>query len=223
MIDYLLGVLAPHHCYGCGKTGCVLCENCIFDIKNEPFERCLVCLAPSLRGLCQKHRLPYTRAWCVAEREGVLRKVVDDYKFMRVWAAHPTLARLLDETIGVLPEGTIITAVPSIPAHIRQRGYDHAALLARQLAQRREAFYQPVLQRREMTVQRGASRAVRREQAKRAFAISGNVEKDRPYLIIDDVCTTGATVRYAAQALREAGASEVWVAVLVRQVSTDGS
>jgi len=38
-----------------------------------------------------------------------------------------------------------------------------------------------------------------------------------PYLLVDDVMTTGSTLKYAARALKQAGASQVWVAVIARQ------
>lgn len=222
MIDQLLGIVAPHHCYGCGKMGQVLCDNCIFDIKNEPFERCVACLSPTSGNLCLSHRLPYSRVWCAGEREGALEATIDGYKFMRMRSAGFSLAELLDGVVPQLPAQTVVTAVPSIAPHIRQRGYDHATVLAQAFARKRNLAYDQVLFRRGKTAQRGATRKTRIAQAKEAFTVSGGIRRSVPYLLIDDVLTTGATVRYAAQALRYAGASEVWVAVLARQVSTEG-
>jgi predicted amidophosphoribosyltransferase len=96
------------------------------------------------------------------------------------------------------------------------RGYDHAALLACAFARRRNLGFTTVLGRADDSVQQGASKAQRLAQAKRAFRCDAT--KSVPHLLIDDVFTTGATVRYAAEALRNAGASEVYVAVLSRQL-----
>lgn len=67
--------------------------------------------------------------------------------------------------------------------------------------------------------QRGASRAQREQQAKTAFYANG-VTPGASYLLIDDITTTGATLRYASRALRDDGAAEVWVAVVAHQSST---
>lgn len=75
--------------------------------------------------------------------------------------------------------------------------------------------------RRTSTKQRGASRRERIAQAKQAFRLISTIEPDRPYLIVDDIVTTGSTLKYAAQLLRDAGATEIWVAVVARQVSTE--
>lgn len=43
------------------------------------------------------------------------------------------------------------------------------------------------------------------------------VNADTPYLIVDDVMTTGATIKYASRTLRDAGAKHIWVAIIARQ------
>lgn len=55
------------------------------------------------------------------------------------------------------------------------------------------------------------------EQAKGAFTCKASLDTDVPYLLIDDIVTTNSTLRYAAQALKGGGASQVWVAVVAHQ------
>jgi len=177
----------------------------------------MACDGPSgVRGICEKCDVPYRRAWCVGRREDVLRKLIDEYKFENAYAAHRVLADLLSQRIGQLPSDVTVVAVPSIASHIRQRGYDHATLVAKQLARLQQVTYAPILRRKTATMQRGASKTQRIRQAKEAFEVRGQLDGGI-YLLVDDIVTTGATVKYAAQALCDAGAAEVWVAVLARQ------
>jgi predicted amidophosphoribosyltransferase len=76
---------------------------------------------------------------------------------------------------------------------------------------------QQVLKRKTNTKQRHASAKQRAIQARQAFHIKDMIDIETPYLIIDDVITTGATIRYAAQAFVDAGAKHVWVAAIARQ------
>lgn len=218
MIDRLFSHVAPHLCCGCGKTGTLLCDNCKYDINNDYFEGCIVCGgATGARGKCLHCKLPYSRAWCVGERSGELRKLIDDFKFENARAAHVPLAELLMERIGQLPPEVIIVPVPTISSHIRQRGYDHTLLIARLMAKQCRLHLDTSLYRATSTRQRDASRKQRIEQAKAAFAVRKQLRGDQPYLLIDDVITTGSTLKYAAEALRAAGAKDVWVAAIARQ------
>ena len=105
--------------------------------------------------------------------------------------------------------------VPTISTHIRQRGYDHAAKLARELAKRRELPYSTVLRRETSTVQHTASQGERWQNAREAF-FCHKVEFDS-CVIVDDIYTTGATLHYAAKTLLDAGAEDVSVAIIARQ------
>ena len=218
MIDTLLSKVAPHLCCGCGKTGTILCDNCKYDINSDVYTQCLACRGPADEtGVCHHCMMPYTRAWCVGERSGVLQRLVGDFKFQNIYAAYIPLAQLLDERISELPPNTIIVPIPTVGAHIRERGYDHTYLIAKWIAKRRGLKMQPLLIRVTSTKQRDAGRQQRIEQAKVAFGTSGAINKDAYYLVIDDVVTTGATMQYAAETLRQAGADRVWVAAIARQ------
>lgn len=217
MIDKLLQIVAPHHCYGCSKTGPVLCSNCKYDIVDEATSACIVCTLPARDGICRSCRSTYEKAWCVGERSGPLLATIDGLKFSHVMSAANALAELLDMRLPVLPSDTVLVPIPTIPSHIRQRGYDQTLLIARALAKRRHLPVRQLVQRRHHEVQRGRTKKERLEQARIAFTCGAPLAADIPYLLIDDVVTTSATLRYAAEALRLAGATTVWAGVVARQ------
>lgn len=218
MPGYLVNLLAPHYCCSCGEIGAVLCEHCKYDIISEPYEACILChnVAKPTENLCNSCSTSFLHAWVVGSRTDALKKAVDNYKFERIRAAYKLFAELFDATLPNLPPDVVIVPIPTIAKHVRVRGYDHMRLIARELARIRTLTYSPCLYRATTTMQRGANRAVRREQAAAAFAVR-NVHKGARYLIVDDISTTGATVEYASRALLQAGAAEVWVAVLATQ------
>lgn len=220
MLDKVLTYLAPHPCFGCEKWGQPLCDNCKYNIESEPFLGCIACGSPAGRqGVCGSCRF-YQKAWCVGARHEILEQLIDAYKFERMQAAHLPLSGLLAAVTPVLPPETIIVPIPTIRRHVRQRGYDHTRMIAKRLAGLKQVAYGPILERKNQSVQRGATRAERVHQAKEAFIVREALPADRPYLIVDDVVTTGATLRYAAKALHDAGAQHVWVAAIARQPST---
>jgi ComF family protein len=153
----------------------------------------------------------------VGKRSDVLQRLIDLYKFERTQAASVTLGDLLLSVLPDLPAHTVVVPVPTISSHIRQRGYDHMKRIARYVAKKRRLTVSYDLIRRTHTTQRSASAAQRKVQAKEAFAVRKPLSNTSPYLLIDDIYTTGSTVRYAAQTLKDAGASDVWVAIIARQ------
>lgn len=218
MFDTLLSYVAPHLCCGCGEIGALLCEDCKYDIKIEASDKCIACgLVSSANGICQRCDVPYSRAWCVGERSGTLQRLIGDFKFQNMYAAYRPLASLLIESIDQLPENTVVVPIPTVSSHVRERGYDHTLLLAKQVATNYDVQLRCVLSRASTTKQRDASRSRRIAQAKRAFKITGYIDTSAPHILIDDIVTTGATIKYAAQTLRDAGVQEVWVAVIARQ------
>lgn len=220
MIDRLLTIVAPHHCSGCGKRGHKLCASCRNDITNEPFGRCVVCLQASQgTHLCRSCRAGgvFDAVWCVGMREGALERLIDDFKFEQQRAASAPLAELLDNTLPVLPERAVLVPIPTIAPHRRQRGFDHTRLIAQRLAHRRSIPYSSLLGRERNTVQFGADKQTRLRQAEQAFCVRSELSPEVTYILIDDIYTTGATLRAAAKQLRASGAAHVWVVIIARQ------
>ena len=216
MINRLLQMVAPHYCYGCAKVGSLLCDECKYDITEDSLSGCIVCLSPSLSGVCLGCRTSYQRAWCVGERSDVLRDLINGYKFERAEAAYLSLASLLDLHLPQLPADTVLVPVPTIRRHIRQRGYDHVLLLARELGRLRGIPVQPIVTRRNNLVQLGKNRRDRKLQAAESFHAVGPLDQ-KTYVLIDDVITTGATLSAAAKSLKDVGAEYIWCAVIARQ------
>ena len=218
MIDHVLKTIAPHHCYSCQKTGSTLCDNCKYDIISEPFEQCVNCLAlrTGNNGICANCQTPYSRSWAVGERQDTLERLLNGYKFSFEKESSKVLASLLDQALPVLPDQTVITYIPTVSSHIRQRGYDHARLIAKEFAKIRHLSCRAVLDRATNSKQVGASRSARMQQAKHAFA-SRSVDTSKTYLVIDDIFTTGSTMKYASKVLLDAGAQDVCIAVIARQ------
>ncbi|HEU0266257.1 MAG TPA: phosphoribosyltransferase family protein [Candidatus Saccharimonadaceae bacterium] len=145
--------------------------------------------------------------------------MVDAYKWDNCRDAATELGTVLVESLPKVPPDTRFVPIPTIAAHRRRRGYDHTKLMAEALVARCGGCVTPLLVRRTNSVQIGKSRTERLKQAKKAYTINTHymVDRETPYVIVDDVYTTGATVNAAAHLLREAGAQNVWVAVATRQ------
>jgi ComF family protein len=132
------------------------------------------------------------------------------------------LAGMLLEEAGaraLVAESDVLVPVPLHPRRRRERGFNQAALIAREVARRCERPWveDALVRRQETPPQAGLSAAERRRNVASAFVVRrrGPVA-GKVVTLVDDVLTTGATARACALALRAAGASEVRILALAR-------
>jgi ComF family protein len=217
ILDRLLSVVAPHLCSGCGRIGSSFCDNCKYDIIDEPFLDCILCENHSKIGVCDDHKAAFNQAWVVGVRSGTLQRLIGGYKFRNMKASSRELASLLDKRLPPLPANAVLVPIPTTSAHVRERGYDHLLLIANDFGRLRHLPVQQLLVRNNSLVQHRASRKDRFIQAKTAFRVNGIIDPNLTYIVLDDVITTGATIMQATLLLKVAGAETVWVAATSRQ------
>lgn len=141
--------------------------------------------------------------------ESHAKTLVRSLKFNGAQAAAKDMA-LAMSAVWTGTGDVLIVPVPTTTDRIRYRGYDQARLLARAISARSGNVYLNSLGRHGRKHQVGSSRQVRLRQLKTAFYVPKPLLiKGRHILLIDDVCTTGATLEAAAKVLHEAGATRV--------------
>lgn len=145
------------------------------------------------------------------------KELVISLKFDGVVDAAEFLAEVMAEEARAfeLPEDTVVTWVTMPRGRQRVRGVDHGRTLATAVARRLKLPVQQLLTKDENTrTQLGLSAAQRRENLKGRMHCDMAV--DHPVLLVDDVITTGSTVRVCAELLYAAGAPQVYALSAMR-------
>lgn len=129
--------------------------------------------------------------------------------------ATTVVTELAEAMAAVAPDSDLVTWVPASPARRRQRGFDQGELLARAIARRLGLPVRRLLRRSDDTPQTAREREGR--LAGPEFSAAGRRLRFTPrLLLVDDVCTTGATLGSAAAVLRSRGAGAVHGLVATR-------
>ena len=147
--------------------------------------------------------------------EGVVREVVARVKYRHVRATLPWLGAAVADAVGqgYAPGGfDAVTWAPTVPERRRRRGFDHAELLAREVAVALGLPFRPTLTRRPGPPQTGLPQAARRAGPE----LVARPPAPARLLVVDDVATTGATLAAASRALRSAGARRIVAATAAR-------
>ncbi len=221
LLEKLIALIAPHTCIVCSTEDNTVCAACAQDVFAEPLSACVFCGAPTVDWrLCKKCHAtnPLIAVWVVAEYEEVVVEIMKRFKFARAKAFYLPLAQALEARLPYLEPDTLVVPLPTATGRVRQRGYDQTLLLAQELARIRGLQLVRPLVRTHNARQVGAKREQRQEQAKTAYQLSDATHiKGRSVLLVDDICTTGASLVAAARLLRSAGAASVSGAVVAWQ------
>ncbi len=211
-----------------GSTG-FFCESCARDIYPIKSPLCAVCGVPFPDGSgddhpcfdCLSQSPGYTAARAAVEYKGTVREAIHIYKYGRLRAMQEFLGPLMADAAGAFfPDAEIAAAVPLHRRRLARRGFNRSRFLAKYAAQTLDIplNLDALTRIRYTRPQVELSQAEREANVKGAFAVEGDVFEGRRVLLVDDVYTTGATVRECAKVLKKAGAEKVYVLTVARAV-----
>lgn len=244
-VDSLSCTFFPASCSLCGSplpqlSSVPICAACWSEFSASEESSCARCgdtLGPSsgssFSTLCRACRLappPFVRAVSYGLYQGRMREAIHALKYDRLHPAASGLGRLLAEAIGKLageaPAEMLVIPVPLHRSKYSQRGFNQARSISAEALRflrkshpdwRLTLAASTLMRLRATESQAGLTPRQRRQNLRRAFSVSDPSQvTTRNVLLVDDILTTGATARSAAQTLLEAGAASVWVATLAR-------
>ena len=201
--EYILDLLFPPRCPFCGRVmrHSAICPDCEKAVsRTDPLP---------VRELTGGLRCAAPLWYEDSVREGLLR-----FKFQASRTAVGPLGELLAESAAEAFPGEFdtVTWVPVSKKRRKQRGFDQAELLARAACRLWDTEPVPLLKK---IVDNPAQSGLRDDSARRANVLGvydpineDNIAGHR-ILLVDDICTTGATLQECARVLRDAGAEAV--------------
>ena len=200
-----------------------LCPDCARALAPRPEARCRACGLPLpltgqglICGDCLLRPPPWQGLALYGRYSGHLRRLILRFKHGGRPALAFLLAGLLAEAAVCLPLPDAVVAIPQHPARLRRRGYNQAHELAVQLGLLLRLPVRPALLCRTAPVPQQTGLPAARRQANAEGSFRAGEVRDLHLWLVDDIITTGSTVRAAARELLRNGARRVDVLALAR-------
>jgi ComF family protein len=230
LFGQLLDLIFPPRCAICKKKGQkMICDDCLSKVIYIKPPICRVCGKPrdkyfagDLCEDCSREGMPFEIARSVVLYDGGIKEAIHKFKFEGKRALSSFLGGFLVDHLkrGYIPVKKIdaIIPLPLSRKRERQRGYNQTELLAKEISAQYpiKMDSRSLIKSKDVAPQFELSRVNRLLNIKGAFSCSPLTGKN--VLLIDDIYTTGATVREASRALKAAGAGDVYVLTLARAV-----
>lgn len=224
--ELLLNALFPPVCASCKSEGDFLCARCLSSLARRKIgRRQRRSLAPEFESLAGViYALDYAK-------NPQIRAAIKQFKYKFTEELAQPFAKLIAEKIGELEmaKGRRLILVP-VPLHakrLRERGFNQAEVIANAIRaewpQGQCAVQNLLVRQKETQQQARLCKTDRQTNLKDAFLLNKKivheVESDRLYFVVDDVCTTGSTLESCAQALRANGIARVYGLVIARSLA----
>ncbi len=230
-----LGLLFPPACASCRRPleisgrGHFLCSKCEDDLALVQSPRCPRCAVPfptsrghdHICGKCQASPPFFDKTLSVFIYGGTAKRLIARAKFKADGYAMKAITSLCMPHVQGFAEKSVVVPIPLHVARIRARGFNQAEIAARLLFGA-DIINNDILHRtRDTRPQMSLSHSRRADNVREAFQVNMAAMakiRNRYFLIVDDIMTTGATVNAAARRLKEAGAEKVAVFAISRAV-----
>lgn len=230
----ILDILFPRYCLGCSREGKYICPECQ-TFLGEASLICPVCNKSSFTG--EKHSNCFTKysldgLTSVWEYEGIIKQLINEAKYKGInhalsEAAAKAFEAILKDEIRFKPffqflslSDIYINYVPMFEKKEKQRGFNQAHLIAQEIGKIIEKPVLNLLEKTKDTVsQTDLSREERIANVRNSFSLRKPVfSANFSVLLVDDIWTTGATMRECCKILKKSGIEKVWGFTLARTI-----
>jgi len=218
----------PKKCLVCKSTGDYVCRKCLARVSKVEFV-CVGCFRPSIDGMThQKCKKPHGMDAMISiwSYKGVIRSALKTLKYKYVSEIAGELANQIIAEFAagsiVFPRKILLVPIPLSRSRENWRGFNQAQMLGKLLAQKMKWGYADLLVRTKNTrTQTGLDKKSRQKNVKGIFAVNNDylsktLAKDYNVLILDDVWTTGATMKEATKVLKRNKIPVVWGLTVAR-------
>lgn len=219
IIDYIY----PPQCFACTKdmypfTSKSLCFTCWKKIGFN-VRKCAICKQQKTSYCCQA-KYGFTEFRCVAKYENTLKQLLIDFKFNRKVHCGSLLANLLFRSIQRIPFSQKIDYVIPVPMTAAKRfvrGYNHSEIIALHLAKKMHIYCirHNLVKIKNTRSQSSLKKSQRLLNLENTFYLCNKrILSAKNILLVDDICTTGSTLRECMRVLRQAKCKNIYVAVI---------
>lgn len=232
-MNLILDLLFPKRCVGCKKLDTYFCKNCVSNILQTDLV-CPKCEKLAIGGqthLICRRKYGLDGLWSLGVYQNSLKEAIKQLKYNKIKGLAEIMADILieywarfqpfvlDEIKKNNGQGWALVPVPLHWWRANNRGFNQASLIGQTLSKKLELDYCDGLKRIRYTKPQAKLRGWERHQnIKNAFELSKPYTLDpRPYvLLLDDVWTTGSTMRECCYVLKRNGVKKVWAITLAR-------
>ena len=223
----VIDLFFPRECIGCGKIDDFICIQCARKLPRLVPPLCPKCGKPEPSGhLCYEcwgKSSNIDSVYSVFVFDGTMRQAVHSLKYHNLRAIAECLGKYMASYyLSNSLNGNILVPVPLHENRIRERGYNQSILLAREISR---IVGIPVndklIKRTRDCVSQARTKNVeeRRRNMENAFSPISDSISGMEIILIDDVCTSGATLEACAAVLKKAGANHVTGFTLAREIN----
>lgn len=226
----ILDLIFPKRCVSCGALGQYICTTCRRSMRHIAVNEaiCPICERPAIDGATHprcKSRFSLDGLTSFFHYDAAVRHAVKSLKYRHVsdlageFVSQISSIHLSHIQERVASQDAILIPIPLHITRMRERGYNQAEVLGMQVAQVLSVpIFVDVMYRMRATVPQVAtkSRKERLRNMNGVFSLKQVSVVGKTIILFDDVFTTGATMRSAANVLKRAGARKVWAVTMAR-------
>lgn len=222
--DLILDTIYPKKCIICNKDDTFLCLDCLQNIKIKTKQKCIVCGKKNNCGkLCPECSNRFYFQYSVIAtnfKNKDVSIIIKTFKYRFVSELGKNIGLIMFTLINDLQEKEVefkefldtkplIMFVPLHKKRLNWRGFNQAQIIAEYLSEKMNLNVNYSLSREKNSkTQTNLEKEDRLQNAKDIFACNADLNK-KNIILVDDVITTGATVKYASKSLKQANAGKI--------------